>query len=173
MKTSRSKIFCRDCNRPKLLFKEEKNALNFIKFNAGKYSEKTPVRAYFCNVCMGWHLTSKKGESYMNPAVEKVIQQYHNGYKGQMGKYGDETISMSNIVLSQCSALKRDMKISQKNIWKKTRLLNKYRSILSTRLNPHDFALIERSINEIFAIIERRYNSAEFSYDSASTSYEN
>ena len=78
-----------------------------------------------------------------------------------------------NIVLSQCSTIKRNLKISQKNIWKKTRLLNKYRSILSTRLNPHDFALIERSINETFAIIERRYNSAEFSYDSASTSYEN
>ena len=37
----------------------------------------------------GWHLTSKEGESYENPIINKVIEQYHNVYKGQLGRYGN------------------------------------------------------------------------------------
>ena len=161
MNPSKNKIFCRACNKQKLLFKEEQNALNFIKFNADKWCDNSPVRAYYCPVCMGWHLTSKEGESYENPIINKVIEQYHNGYKGQLGRYGNSTIKMSNAVLTECSILKRNLEISGKNVWRKTKLIKQYRNILSERLSPYDFMLIEKTVNETMAIIERRYNPIE------------
>ena len=112
------------------MFKEEQNALNFIKFNAEKWCDNSPVRAYYCPVCMGWHLTSKEGESYENPIINKVIEQYHNGYKGQLGRYGNSTIKMSNAVLIECSLLKRDINMSPKIIRGKIRNLVKLRNIL-------------------------------------------
>ena len=130
MNPSKNKIFCRACNKQKLLFKEEQNALNFIKFNAEKWCDNSPVRAYYCPVCMGWHLTSKEGESYENPIINKVIEQYHNGYKGQLGRYGNSTIKMSNAVLIECSLLKRDINMSPKIIRGKIRNLVKLRNIL-------------------------------------------
>ena len=53
MKPTKNRMFCRECNRPKMLFEEEKQALNFLKFNTGEYEEKVPMRVYYCNACMG------------------------------------------------------------------------------------------------------------------------
>ena len=110
---------------------------------------------------MGWHLTSKEGDSYVNPIINKVVEQYHNGYKGQLGRYGNSTIKISNAVLTECSILKRNLEISRKNVWRKTKLIKQYRNILSERLSPYDFMLIEKTVNETMAIIERRYNPIE------------
>ena len=61
---------------------------------------------------MGWHITSKEGESYINPLVDKVIKQY----RGLLGTYCEEVIKMSNTVLSECGTLKKDMSLSPKII---------------------------------------------------------
>lgn len=79
MKPTKNKVFCRDCNRPKMLFPSEEKALNFIKFNSeeiAEESEKVPVRAYFCDFCNGWHVTSSetyswKGKSKAEQLIEK------------------------------------------------------------------------------------------------------
>ena len=160
MNPSKNRVFCRDCNREKLLFKEEKNAINFIKFNTGKFNA---VRVYYCNVCGGWHLTSKEGKSYINPLVNKVIQQYHNGYKGQLGRYGNATIKMSNDVLTECSLIKREINMSPKIIKGKIRNIVKLRNILSKSLTAHDFSLIDKTVSDTFMILERRYCSFELS----------
>lgn len=157
MKPTKNRIFCRECNRPKMLFDEEKQALNFLKFNTEEYEGKAPMRAYYCNACMGWHITSKEGESYINPMVDKVIKQY----RGLLGTYSEEVIKMSNTVLSECGTLKKDMNLSPKIIRKKIRKLLQLRSTLAASLTSHDFALIERTVNETFAIVERRYGSKE------------
>ena len=116
-----------------------------------------PMRTYYCNACMGWHITSKEGESYINPLVDKVIKQY----RGLLGTYSEEVIKMSNTVLSECGTLKKGMSLSPKIIRRKIRNLSKLRSTLATSLTSHDFALIERTVNETFAIVERRYESME------------
>ena len=148
-------MFCRECNRPKMLFDEENQALNFLKFNTEEYDGKAPMRAYYCNACMGWHITSKEGESYTNPLVDKVINQY----RGLLGTYSEEVIKMSNTVLSECGTLKKDMSLSPKIIRRKIRNLLKLRSTLAISLTTHDFALIEKTINEAFVIVEQRYGS--------------
>ena len=157
MKPTKNRMFCRECNRPKILFEEEKQALNFLKFNTGEYEEQVPLRAYCCNACMGWHITSKEGESYINPMVDKVINQYRR----LLGTYSEEVIKMSNTALSECGTLKKDMKLSPKIIRKKFRKLLQIRSILAASLTTHEFALIEKTVNETFAIVERRYGSME------------
>jgi len=61
MKPTKNRFFCQACGRTKMLFDNEKSALNFIKFNGEALSEesgKAPVRAYYCNLCGGWHVTS-------------------------------------------------------------------------------------------------------------------
>ena len=61
MKPVKNRIFCVDCQRPKMLFESKSKAMNFIKFNADEIMEESgvaPTRAYFCNSCCGWHVTS-------------------------------------------------------------------------------------------------------------------
>lgn len=55
------RIYCRECGRSKLVFETEKKALNFIKFNADEILNDTgraPTRAYYCECCGGYHVTS-------------------------------------------------------------------------------------------------------------------
>lgn len=65
MKPTKNKIFCRNCDRYKMLFETEKKANYFIKFNQEEIQEEagySPQRSYFCLFCGGWHVTSIKEE---------------------------------------------------------------------------------------------------------------
>lgn len=89
MKPTRNKIHCPECGRTKMLFESEEKAINFMRFNNEQIKEETgkaPVRAYYCNACGGYHLTSnvieKKTKSWsehvayvtdMLQAIEKCI----------------------------------------------------------------------------------------------------
>lgn len=45
-----------------MLFESEQAANRFMEFNADEIQEengKAPVRAYYCDMCLGWHLTSR------------------------------------------------------------------------------------------------------------------
>lgn len=81
-----------------MLFESEKNALNFIKFNADEIREengKAPERAYYCDVCIGWHVTSMENfdtaSSYelikqkvadnSEDELERIIQQMNECYR--------------------------------------------------------------------------------------------
>lgn len=53
--------YCPECRKNKILFESEKAANNFMKFNAAEIEAETgkaPVRAYYCQACAGWHVTS-------------------------------------------------------------------------------------------------------------------
>ena len=136
-----------------MLFEEEKKALNFLKFNSGDYDDKAPVRAYYCNACMGWHITSKGGEAYVNPVVDMVLS-VHNGL---FGTYSDEVLKLYNTVLSECGILKKDMNLSGKIVKKKIYNLLENRSILSQKLTSHDFSLINRTVKETIDVVRKRY----------------
>lgn len=65
IKPTKNRFFCPACGKNKMLFSTEKAANNFLKYNQAELIElygKAPVRAYYCDVCMGWHLTSTKGK---------------------------------------------------------------------------------------------------------------
>lgn len=65
MKPTKNKVYCIGCKRSKMLFSEERNALNFIKFNSESIADRAgraPVRAYYCPYCLGWHVTSNESE---------------------------------------------------------------------------------------------------------------
>lgn len=80
MKPTKNRVFCYDCNRPKMLFKTEKQAMNFIKFNADEIREETgyaPTRAYFCEACGGWHVTSmEEFDNSIRTHTQAVIIKY-------------------------------------------------------------------------------------------------
>ena len=75
MKPIKNKIFCKNCNRSKMLFNTEKEANRFIKFNYDEIISESgyaPQRSYFCVFCGGWHITSMK-ETIGNSTNEKQL----------------------------------------------------------------------------------------------------
>jgi hypothetical protein len=62
MKPTKSKVFCVECKRYKMLFETEKKADTFMKFNSIDIELETgysPTRSYYCVYCGGYHVTSK------------------------------------------------------------------------------------------------------------------
>jgi hypothetical protein len=77
MKPNRSKVYCADAGRSKILFETEKKAINFIKFNAEEIRSESgfsPTRAYFCISCGGYHVTSKRDDSYFKTRDREMIE---------------------------------------------------------------------------------------------------
>lgn len=78
MKPTKNRVYCPDCGRTKMLFEDEKKALNFIKFNAESMADechgKVPTRAYFCMACAGWHLTSHETAWTCKSVTEKLME---------------------------------------------------------------------------------------------------
>lgn len=76
----KNRVFCYECQRPKMLFETEKKAQMFIKFNAdniGDGTGKKPTRAYFCEACGGWHITSRKYITTNISKTDEVIEAYN------------------------------------------------------------------------------------------------
>ncbi len=78
MKPTKNKVFCRDCERFKMLFETEKKANLFIKFNEEEIiaeSGYAPQRSYYCIFCAGWHVTSRKENTGLS-RNEQILEQY-------------------------------------------------------------------------------------------------
>lgn len=58
----KNRIYCPIAHRPKMLFESERKALRFIEYNVDSFDtgKPTPVRAYYCTGCGGWHLTHRE-----------------------------------------------------------------------------------------------------------------
>lgn len=70
----KNRIYCNACGRSKMLFETEKKALLFIKFNSEEIledNEITPTRAYYCESCMGWHVTHIKDGNKIEQRIEE------------------------------------------------------------------------------------------------------
>lgn len=81
MKPTKNRIFCHECQRPKMLFETEKKALLFMKFNNEEIAaenEKVPARAYFCEACGGWHITHFIDPQRNKSRTQKVIEYMHS-----------------------------------------------------------------------------------------------
>lgn len=66
MKPIKNRFFCHECKKVKMLFETEAQAENYLRFNAKEFAGKrhVPVRSYYCNTCMGWHVTSIESAEY-------------------------------------------------------------------------------------------------------------
>lgn len=76
MKPVKNRIFCIECQRPKMLFDSKNKAVNFIKFNTGEIKDENgiaPTRAYFCKACGGWHVTSRIRPVSEREQIKKLI----------------------------------------------------------------------------------------------------
>lgn len=86
MSKPKNRIYCYECGRSKLVFESEKKALNFIKFNGDEIEEEKgyrPVRAYYCQCCNGWHVTSRVETGIAKRTLtEKVIVAFEREKKG-------------------------------------------------------------------------------------------
>lgn len=86
MKPTKSKVYCLDAGRSKILFESEKKAGNFLKFNTNeilKTANHAPVRSYFCKACNGWHVTSSAVVLNIPTHVDKVMDSFHEEQKNR------------------------------------------------------------------------------------------
>ena len=80
MKPTKNRVYCPECHRTKMLFVSEDKANTFLRFNTEEITEqngKHPIRAYFCEACAGWHLTSVETPFETSPS-EQRINEYNN-----------------------------------------------------------------------------------------------
>ena len=74
MKPIKNRVFCTNAARPKMLFKTQSKADNFIRYNAAEIeaaSGVAPRRSYWCPACGGWHVTHRHaGGLYGNLDVQ-------------------------------------------------------------------------------------------------------
>lgn len=79
MKPTKSRFFCREAQRSKMLFESQKKAENFMQYNNKEILNESgyaPVRSYHCIACDGWHLTSRREELDLPSKTELVLEAY-------------------------------------------------------------------------------------------------
>lgn len=67
MKPTKNYFSCGQCNKRKIRFDTQNEALRFIDYNSEEIREKNgyaPIRAYYCRECNCWHLTSTEYAYY-------------------------------------------------------------------------------------------------------------
>ncbi len=101
MKPKKNRVFCRACNRHKMLFESKAKADNFIKFNREEIqscSGRAPERSYFCAFCGGWHVTSCKSAvigSHIDERDQKIIERLDTK------RNGNEEIVKGTVIINQ------------------------------------------------------------------------
>ena len=115
MKPTKNRVYCPDCGRTKMLFEDEKKALNFIKFNAGTMAEeckgKVPTRAYFCMACAGWHLTSSETAISCKSATERILERHEKQESAALRNKINDVITRTHIQLNQTDEYIRNIDI--------------------------------------------------------------
>ena len=149
MKPTKNRVFCRECGRLKMLFENEKQALTFIKFNANNFDNKAPTRAYYCEACFGWHVTSRDGESYKNPMTENMIENYNQvkGINNLQGWYSPNVQGLFLSLKSQCMNIIRNKKIPLDTIDKSLEKILDLEQQLLILLQPKDIEVVKNLVN--------------------------
>ena len=150
MKPTKNKVFCRECGRTKMLFEDEKQALTFIKFNSNNFDDRSPIRAYYCEACFGWHVTSREGETYRNPMTETMIKDYNQvkGANNLQGWYDQETQKLFNSLKSKCMSIIKGKKKTIDGILQQLKYIEDLKEKLSLKLNSNDMDLINKMITD-------------------------
>lgn len=90
----KNRIWCPDCNRPKMLFESERKANDFIKWNGDDLpKDGDKLRAYYCPSCCGWHLSHRAHKSEYDNRTDRLIGAYRNTFKNREEKRIDKLLS--------------------------------------------------------------------------------
>lgn len=154
MKPTKNRVFCRDCNKTKMLFETEKKANNFIAFNKEEIEAESgyaPERSYFCLFCGGWHVTSIIGKIGMSKN-EKIFENY---LKDKIEKpqeivpdiIKENIIEKQNDILSEIENEIKEMNIHQMEVFfsEKITLISKEIEDLNDPTNTIDKEKIKTS----------------------------
>lgn len=147
MKPTKNKVFCKDCERTKMLFETKKKAENFIKFNnteIEKESGYSPQRTYYCIFCAGWHLTSIKDKIGISKK-EQLLEQFLIAKENKQdlspitknSKTGIQ--EKRNIIMHEFESKIKDMDNSQKELFF-THNLNILNKKIEQLLNSDDIS---------------------------------
>lgn len=140
--------------------------MRFIEFNRDDFERKAPVRAYFCNVCMGWHLTSNPDKEKFRgfkSIAEKAADQYieEKAQKNKVVKKNEEPKSFRGKILYLCSKGEYSNAMS---------LISSSMNILFSKENVDDqiAELIKITIEAIGKFLEYQRGTGEiFTYSQA------
>lgn len=93
---ARNLIYCPQCKRSKQRFESKKEADMFIKYNAEECRQENgyaPIRAYYCQACCGWHLSSRAKLYPTKPSMKKKIVRLYAKRDELIPKYETELAS--------------------------------------------------------------------------------
>lgn len=102
MKPTKNLYYCCDCGKTKMLFKTEKKALTFLRFNAEEIAShnadgKAPTRVYYCVACGGWHTTSlehpvhrSRAELYLRSLTKCSVKEVHDSMTRKLLRHDAE-----------------------------------------------------------------------------------
>lgn len=151
------KVKCLECNRKKMLFATEKEALDFIRFNQQEIYEENgfaPVRAYWCEACGGWHLTHR--ESYLEgpTLTQTVISAYRQGKANK--RIVNKEIYASGVHQARRRAVEqflagvygsRIMSVRYVGMWKKGFVFEFTKKGLYSQEDPSKYVWVDDSLN--------------------------
>lgn len=112
----KNRVYCQSCKKSKLQFESESKALNFIKFNADEILEETgkaPIRAYYCNLCCCWHVTSAPDVG-QDEKIKQRDEAFLTGQEIQKDPYHLKDIALripSEIIFSGKSSRNKEISI--------------------------------------------------------------
>ena len=93
---ARNLIYCPQCKRSKQRFESKKEADMFIKYNAEECRQENgyaPIRAYYCQACCGWHLSSKVKLHQTKQGMKKKIVRLYAKREELIPQYETELAS--------------------------------------------------------------------------------
>ena len=93
---ARNLIYCPQCKRSKQRFESKKEADMFIKYNAEECKQENgyaPIRAYYCQACCGWHLSSRAKFYPTKQVMKKKIVRLYAKREELIPKYETELAS--------------------------------------------------------------------------------
>lgn len=100
MSKPKNRIFCYEANRQKIVFETEKKALMFIKYNGSDIEQERgykPIRAYYCQCCDGWHVTSHEDRKVKGRSItDKVVEAYYKDKENKKNKQIDVLLKNLN-----------------------------------------------------------------------------
>lgn len=167
MKPIRNRVYCIDACRTKMLFETEKKAMNFIRFNAEEMiseGKKVPVRAYRCNVCGGWHVTSNPNEEmFVHGSRYEMMQRKHELHRERMRQKREqqERIMALQSVYDEAAALfaQGDYKAAVKKVKSYMKLLDSVGGNMACYVMGYQllYNVVCRLIPEIFANLDTEH----------------
>lgn len=140
MKPTKNKVFCRNCERVKMLFETQKKADNFIKFNREEIESKSgysPERSYYCMFCDGWHLTSIKEKI---GASNNEIR-FDNYIKEKTVKKDSPAKEQSNKIMTNLEDKIKEMNAYEKEVFISENIILHNKEIETLDIKDSDYKL--------------------------------